>query len=189
MQSKAVKLVVVGDGAVGKTCLLISYAKGRFPTDYIPTIFDNYSVTVMAGSEPVDVGLWDTAGQEEFERLRPLSYANADAFLLCFSLVSQTSLENVVERWSPELRHFCPRVPILLVGTRKDLRDARKSDSAVVTYEQGQDICKKIGATKFLESSALTGENVKTVFDEAIVCALRGQLKRAGAQKSKCSLL
>lgn len=120
---QTIKCVVVGDGAVGKTCLLISYTTNKFPSEYVPTVFDNYAVTVMIGGEPYTLGLFDTAGQEDYDRLRPLSYPQTDVFLVCFSVVSPSSFENVREKWVPEITHHCQKTPFLLVGTQIDLRD------------------------------------------------------------------
>ncbi|RFU72106.1 hypothetical protein TARUN_10155, partial [Trichoderma arundinaceum] len=171
--------VVVGDGAVGKTCLLISYTTNKFPSEYVPTVFDNYAVTVMIGDEPYTLGLFDTAGQEDYDRLRPLSYPQTDVFLVCFSVTSPASFENVREKWFPEVHHHCPGVPCLIVGTQVDLRDdasvkekLAKQKMAPVRREDGERMAKDLGAVKYVECSALTQYKLKDVFDEAIVAAL-----------------
>jgi len=188
-----IKCVVVGDGAVGKTCLLISYTTNAFPGEYIPTVFDNYSANVMVDGKPINLGLWDTAGQEDYDRLRPLSYPQTDVFLVCFSVISSSSFENVKTKWVPEIQHHAPNVPILLVGTKSDLR---KDDNTIkqlnsrqqimVTVEAAQRMAKEIGAVNFLECSALTQEGLKQVFDDAIRAAMSIPNKPTG---KKCNLL
>jgi len=176
MTARNIKLVVIGDGAVGKTCLLISYANNKFPEDYIPTVFDNYVVNITAGTETIELGLWDTAGQEEYDRLRPLSYANANVFLICFAVVNPISYDNISYKWYPEVMHFCPDTPLVLVGTKIDLRkdeafvekNLRANNLQPISTAQGQELAKKIKAFKYIECSARTEENLKTVFDEAI---------------------
>jgi len=188
-----IKCVVVGDGAVGKTCLLISYTTNAFPGEYIPTVFDNYSANVMVDGKPINLGLWDTAGQEDYDRLRPLSYPQTDVFLVCFSVISSSSFENVKTKWVPEIQHHAPNVPILLVGTKSDLR---KDDSTIkqlssrnqsmVDIESAQRMSKEIGAVNFLECSALTQEGLKQVFDEAIRAAMAIPKKKP---RKPCDLL
>eukprot|EP01123_Difflugia_compressa_P012945 TRINITY_DN575_c0_g1_i3.p1 TRINITY_DN575_c0_g1~~TRINITY_DN575_c0_g1_i3.p1 ORF type:complete len:219 (-),score=46.05 TRINITY_DN575_c0_g1_i3:189-794(-) len=177
-QMESVKLVVVGDGAVGKTCLLIAYTSNSFPKEYVPTVFDNYSANVQVANKTVSLSLWDTAGQEDYDRLRPLSYPQTDVFLICFSVISPTSLSNVKTKWWPEVTHHCPTNNVL-VGTKLDLReDPEKVESlkekgvSPVSTEQGEQLAVDIKAVKYLECSALTQKGLKEVFDYAIKTVL-----------------
>ncbi|XP_035688017.1 ras-related C3 botulinum toxin substrate 1-like [Branchiostoma floridae] len=191
---QAVKCVVVGDGAVGKTSLLITYTTNVFPTENIPSVFDNYSANVMVDGKPINLGLWDTAGQDDYDRLRPLSYPQTDVFLVCFSIANPASYENVRGKWLPEVSHHCPNAPIILVGTKADLRDDKETIDklkekmlAPVTTTQGEEMHQEIGAVKYLECSALTQEGVKQVFDEAIRAVM--SLRNAPPRKKKCSVM
>lgn len=190
---QTLKCVVVGDGAVGKTCLLISYTTNQFPADYVPTVFDNYAVTVMIGDEPYTLGLFDTAGQEDYDRLRPLSYPSTDVFLVCFSVISPPSFENVKEKWFPEVHHHCPGVPCLIVGTQVDLRDDKviieklqRQRLRPISQAEGERLSRELRAVKYVECSALTQRGLKNVFDEAIVAALEPPVIK---KSKKCTIL
>jgi small GTP-binding protein len=184
-----IKCVVVGDGAVGKTCLLISYTTNAFPGEYIPTVFDNYSANVMVDGKPIQLGLWDTAGQEDYDRLRPLSYPQTDVFLVCFSIISRSSFENVKSKWIPEIKHHVPEAPFLLVGTKMDLRNDQevlKKVGQPISKEEGTQLAKELGARNYVECSALTQDGLKNVFDEAIRAAMN---KSDGKKKKACLIL
>ncbi|CAN6353326.1 unnamed protein product [Urochloa humidicola] len=186
--AKFIKCVTVGDGAVGKTCMLICYTCNKFPTDYIPTVFDNFSANVSVDGSIVNLGLWDTAGQEDYSRLRPLSYRGADVFILSFSLVSRASYENVLKKWMPELRRFSPSIPVVLVGTKLDLREDRSyladhPAASIITTEQGEELRKQIGAVAYIECSSKTQRNIKAVFDTAIKVVLQPPRRREVTRK------
>jgi cell division control protein 42 len=178
-EPKALKVVVVGDGAVGKTCMLISYTTDKFPDEYAPTVFDNYSVNVDIQGEVWSMGLFDTAGQEDYDKWRSIVYPQTDVFLVCFSVMSPVSLENVQAKWVPELRSHNPQTPILLVGTQTDLRenqqklqDLLKKKMRPVRLERAEQVADDLKLVGYKECSAVTQDGLKSVFDEAIMIAL-----------------
>lgn len=118
--------------------------------------------------------------QDEFDRLRPLCYRDADVFLLCFSVVLPSSFRSVTDRWAPEVQRLCPGVPIILVGTQCDLREdvqvlIRLADGQEkpVSSDEAHLCARSIGAVTFAECSALTQKNLKEVFDGAILASMR----------------
>jgi small GTP-binding protein len=172
--------------------MLYSYCYDRLP-NALPTVFESYSANVTVAGKPINFSLWDTAGQDEYDRLRPLSYPQTDVFLVCFSIISPASFENVREnvrsKWCPEIQHYCPGTPILLVGTKSDLRGDQAMISQLaskglkmIDKEQALGLAKEIGAAEYHECSALTQEGLKNVFDRAIHVGLNKTkfLKKSG---------
>jgi len=160
----AMKLVCVGDGAVGKTSLLIRYTSNSFPSEYVPSVFDNYTAAVNHNGKLVNLGLWDTAGQEDYDRLRPLSYPGTDCFLVCCSSSNPTSLKNIETRWIPEVRHHMPGSKVVIVCTKTDLRGS----SGAVSTADVMALAARVKADGYVECSALTGDGVKNVFDKVM---------------------
>ncbi|XP_045603172.1 ras-related protein Rac2 isoform X2 [Procambarus clarkii] len=170
-KGRALKMVAVGDGAVGKTCLLISYTQGSFNESYVPTVFDNYAGTIMVDDKEYCYTLWDTAGQEGFDKCRVLSYTQTSVFLVCFELVNRTSLENVKTVWVPEVRRECGKsVPAVLVGTKLDLREAT-SPHLTVKKAEGKKVAHSLKMNAYVECSAKTMEGCEAVFQAAVRAA------------------
>eukprot|EP00792_Barthelona_sp_PAP020_P004636 TRINITY_DN2252_c0_g1_i2.p2 TRINITY_DN2252_c0_g1~~TRINITY_DN2252_c0_g1_i2.p2 ORF type:complete len:206 (+),score=30.81 TRINITY_DN2252_c0_g1_i2:182-799(+) len=172
-----IKIVVTGDGTVGKTCLLHMYATNKFPEKYDATIFDNYVTKVQIDSETIyKVCLWDTAGQESLDNLRPLSYSGAHVVLICFDVTNPNSFQHLKSKWAVEAKHHLRNdVPIVVVGTKTDLRhdetrlqELQRNGETYLTPQDGYNIAKEIGAKTYVECSALKCHGVKEVFDEAI---------------------
>jgi len=173
--------VIIGDGACGKTSLLCSFALGEFPKEYQPTIFENYVAEIRLDGKPVQLALWDTAGQEEYERLRPLSYSKSHVILIAFAIDTPDSLENVTVKWIEEVRSICgPTIPIILVGCKSDLRPSPEHPEYYnfVSRAQAERVAQDIGARDYKECSALRIQGVDDVFE----CATRASmLMRDGA--------
>ncbi|XP_023573405.1 transforming protein RhoA-like isoform X2 [Octodon degus] len=171
------KLVIVGDGACGKTHLLIVFSKDQFPEVYVPTVFENYVTDI----------------KEDYDLLRPLSYPDTDVILMCFSIDSPNRLENIPEKWTPEVKHFCPDVPIILGGNKKDLRndehtrrELAKMKQEPVKPEEGRDMANRIGTFGYMECSVKTKDGVREVFEMATRAALQA---RRGKKTSGCLVL
>ena len=148
---------------------------------------------MVAGGSVCHIDLWDTAGQEDYDNLRPLSYPASDVFILCFSLISRTSLLNAQSKWAPELRAYDRRngsnTPIILIGTKSDIRNDpllhpnaasgsvsgmdNQSTNQVVSHAEGLAASQKMGCAAYVECSAMTQDGLKLAFDSAINVALR----------------
>ena len=177
---KHIKCVVVGDAAVGKTCFLRSFVTNEFTHEYIPTIFENFSKNVMFEDQNVNLQIWDTGGLEDYEKLRTFSYSETDVFIICFSLVNPTSLDNVTSRWLPQNFEHCPDTPFILVGLKSDIRDEfethpdelKQKGMEPISHTCGEQMKERIGAYAYIECSSLKFVNLKEVFDEAIKAVL-----------------
>ncbi|KIW82516.1 hypothetical protein Z517_05543 [Fonsecaea pedrosoi CBS 271.37] len=191
------KLVLLGDGACGKTSLLNVFTRGFFPTVYEPTVFENYVHDIFVDGIHMELSLWDTAGQEEFDRLRSLSYDDTQAIMLCFSVDNHGSLENVSTKWIAEINEHCPGVKIVLCALKCDLREEHEKDDdeehgapprPMIQYNEGLEVARRIGALRYLECSAMRNRGVNEAFTEAARVAL--QVKPARSKDdSKCSVM
>ncbi|KAL9656447.1 hypothetical protein ABK040_005212 [Willaertia magna] len=173
-EPKDFKVLTVGDGAVGKTCLLLYLSTGilfKAYDDYVPTVFDNYRSYVEIDNQPyVCLTLWDTGGQDEYSNIRPLCYSNTDLFLICFDINGQdefnttSSFDNISKKWLPEINQHCPNTPIILCGCKVGNRDnpkllyqcIKKKGMIPISREEGEAKAKEIGAIAYVETSTST---------------------------------
>jgi len=188
------KVVVCGDGACGKTSLLNVFTRGFFTQVYEPTVFENYVHDLYVEDQLVELSLWDTAGQEEFDRLRSLSYAETHVVMICFSVDNPTSLENVESKWLEEILEHCPGVKLILVALKCDLRDdphvkerLQRYGTRPAQYEEGVAVARRIRASRYLECSAKHNRGVNEVFNEAARVSLSTRPKGPG--KESCIIM
>jgi len=178
LQEDGIKCVVVGDGGVGKTCLLTVYTQGSYDEKYVPTVFENTTVMKEYKGSEVPLRLFDTAGQEEYDRLRPLSYPKTNIVLLCYSAASRTSFEAITEKWAPEIHHYLPDIPTILVALKRDLRENppadKPADYETVSTKEGKELAEKLESEAFFEVSAKENQGVSEVFDKLVKIVLEG---------------
>ncbi|OPJ74084.1 rho-related GTP-binding protein RhoD [Patagioenas fasciata monilis] len=156
---------------------------------YVPTVFEKYTASLQVGGKHVKIHLWDTAGQEDYDRLRPLSYSETNVVLICFDVTSPNTFDNILTKWYPEVNHFCRGVPVLLVGCKTDLRrdqevlqKLREGHLEPISYQQGEAMARQVHAVSYLECSARYQENVGDIFAVACSAAL-GAARRSQRRK------
>lgn len=175
----SIKCVLVGDSAVGKTALLVRFTSETFPESYKPTVFENTGVEVYMDGRQISLGLWDTAGNDNFKVIRPRSYQQADVILICFSVANPYSLANVRNKWISEVREHLPKVPVLVVATQTDLRETGSYRGSCISAVEGRQVAHEIHAKGYLECSSLFNRGVQQVFENAVRMAVHEAKKQA----------
>ena len=174
MVFSAEEIVIVGDGMCGKTSVLNVFLNNSYPLSYVPTVCEHHTCTMNIKGKEIGLSIWDTAVQEDFEVFRPLLYRKASVFIVMYSVDRPESLENVYQKWVPEVKQYQPKA-IILVATKSDLRHnpsaiARLSEDDLVPISrtEGEKMAAKINAFSFTECSALTKKGIKDIFKMAV---------------------
>jgi small GTP-binding protein len=177
---KNVKIVVVGDDEVGKSCLLLTYMTKDFPGKSVITDFPDWHTSVWVENQRIKLDIFETDAGRNWKSSRLESYEGADVFLICFSLVEPKSLENVQSMWMTEIKEYCTNTPYFLVGTKSDLRDEfdqradkyKRKGWEKVPKSKGEDMKEAIKAEAYFESSSKNQSNLNEVFETAIKLVL-----------------
>ncbi|XP_037825600.1 ras-like GTP-binding protein RhoL [Lucilia sericata] len=177
--SSNLRILIVGN-VVGKTTLLKTYLNKEFYESYYGTIVhQEYDCNITVDDKEYKLTLVDTAGLEEYKRLRPLAYPNTDCLVLCYSIAHADSFKHIEDYWLPEFRMYCKGVPFILVGTQLDLRGANSVENLkCLTAEQGHSLKDKIKAYSFVECSAKDINSLNKVIEEAVRAAINKPIKK-----------
>lgn len=151
------KVILVGDSRCGKTALATRFVTDAFTEVYTPTGFDRYSTNYEVAGQRVHYSVWDTSGSPAYDTVRPLSYQDASAVLLCFHVGWPESLQNVLHKWFPEVRQHCPGAALVLVGCQSDARQVQRQPHGAdrcVSAEEALAAARQLGVTAYVETSA-----------------------------------
>lgn len=186
---QSAKCVFVGDSGTGKSYLLSTYIRKSYPGDYHPDFLDRYSAELNMDNQTVLLHVFDTAGSEDYARLRLLVYPDANVVVICFSISDPISFRNVTQTWLPDVNVNCPKVPVLLVGTKSDLRDdkdilekLKEQNLTPITQEQGQALARQIKAVGYFECASIRQDGLEEIFEKAAQVFLQ-RVKRAAPKK------
>ena len=180
---RKVKCVFLGDNNSGKTCLLLQlcYSSNNLSRKQVESFTSAYKANIDVNGKIYQLELWDTESQKERKSARQTNYPETDVFCLCFSIADVESFRNVERKWYKEVKEYEPNAPIVLLGTKLDLRDevkkrGKEEGGHMVSYKEAKKMGKKINAIKYIECSALKQRGHIDVLNEAV---------RAVAIKSK----
>ena len=189
---EALKILVLGAGAVGKTCLTLQFVRNEFVCGYTPTIEEVYETPAKVEDSLYLLQILDTAGTEECSIIREQFYHQCDGYLLVFSVTDRFSLQEIKEMQNEIRRQTRRSIPFLVVGNKMDLSDSRK-----VSHGEGETVASVLGAD-YIETSAKFHINVDRVFHTLVrkiqqnnKAASKKSSKRGKKDKvqSKCSIL
>ena len=175
MTNQNLKIVAIGDGVCNKTLFLFEYVKGKLPTEYVPTVFDNYTAKMKINNQQYSIQLWDTSGQEQLENVRALSYANTSIFLFFYSTTSKTTLDNLFNFHYPDIASTVKKdnICISLIGVDKNKRDAilssGESNNDIVLEQEGKDAAKRLNAIYFSEIDISDVSSVQKALDDTLM--------------------
>lgn len=187
----------MGDSKIGKTCLLYAYKDGKMTQeeeirDFLPT----FSRKVKVDGRKMELGIWDTSGDSQYDGLRRLAYPSGDVFVLCYSVDNRQSYENVTKKWLPELRKLGrPNAPLVVVGLKQDLRprtslmpssnggtDGTSTRDHFVAYDEGLQLANEVRAWGFLECTARREDSACNVFGQVAEAILKQEKERKGSK-------
>ena len=154
-----VKVLMIGDSGVGKTCLLQKFENGQFTMNHLPTIAIDFSIkTIVVRGKRMKIQIWDTAGQERYNTLTTGFFKSTQCILLCFALTDRVSFESV-HRWMTQINTLSPKdVLVILVGNKSDLAQERK-----ISEEEARALAQNF-CIDYFETSAVSGENINELF-------------------------
>ena len=182
------KTVVVGNGHVGKTNMIITHRTGEFPGSLRPVVANCEEHSLLVDGRNFTLLVRDTGGGEDYHRVRPIEYPGTHCFVLLFDVAANDDFEDVKSCWWKELRKHCPDVPIILVGSKIDLRES--NEVKTISYEKGSKMAMAIGAKKYMEISSLKKIGLEELFrDVARIGNSYHNLPKPNKTEKKCSVL